>query len=183
VLQGGFNSEPIELGPSRVIVLRMADYRPSRQQPLEEVKEQIERELAAREARKLAADTGGAILERLRAGEDPGSVAAQQELDWSGESELARNSPDVDESVVATIFRLPRPGAGEREFGAAATADGDFVVVALQQVIDGTLSDGDQEQRQAAKRNLELEAGRAAYDAVVKTLRDDADVTIIRENL
>jgi len=183
VLQGGFNSEPIELGASRVIVLRVAEYQPSRQQPLEKVREQIERQLAAREARKLAADTGGDILERLRAGEDPGSVAAQQALDWSGESELTRNSPDVDESVVATVFRLPRPGPDEREFGGTVTAEGDFVVVALQQVIDGTLSDDDQEQRQAVKRNLELEAGRAAYDAVVKTLRDDADVTIIRENL
>jgi peptidyl-prolyl cis-trans isomerase D len=183
VLQNGFNSEPIELSPSRVIVLRMAEYQPSQQEPLDKVKEQIERDLAAREARKLAADTGRGILERLQAGEDKQSVATQTELSWSGESEIPRNSADVDEGVLNTAFRLPRPAPGAPVFGGTAIADGDFVIVAVQQVLDGSLAAVDEEQRTAAKRSLEIEEGRAAYDAVVRALRDDADVTIIRENL
>jgi peptidyl-prolyl cis-trans isomerase D len=183
VLQGGFNSEPIELDSSRVIVLRMADYRPSSQEPLEAVKERIERYLSAQQARKLAAESGNAMLERLQSGEDRLAVAAQAQLDWSVESELTRNAPGVDDVVLATAFRLRRPAPGQASFGASVSAEGDFVIVALQRVIDGAMGDEDQELRAATKRNLEIEAGRASYDAVVQTLRSNADVTIIRENL
>ena len=183
VLRDGFNSEPIELDPSRVIVLRIAEHRPSRQQPLEEVQDSIRRTLAAREARKLAADSGRTLLERLRSGEDRQDVAAQAELEWSGELELARDSRKVDASVANTVFRMTRPGSGQTVFDGIAGAGGDFVIVGLSRVIDGVLADEDKEQREAATRNLEVEAGRAAYDAVVQALRNSADVVIVRENL
>jgi peptidyl-prolyl cis-trans isomerase D len=183
VLLGGLNSEPIELDPSRVIVLRIAEHLPSRQQPLEEVQERIRSDLAAREARKLAADNGRALLERLQAGEDKQSVAAQAELAWAGASERARNAPDVQENVLGTAFRMPRPAPGHPAFGGTDTDGGNFVIVALEQVIDGSMGDAEKEQRDALKRNLELEAGRASYDAVVQTLRNSADVAIMRENL
>ena len=183
VLRDGFNSEPIELDPSRVIVLRIAEHRPSRQQPLEEVQDSIRRTLAAREARKLAADSGRTLLERLRSGEDRQDVAAQAELEWSGELELARDSRKVDASVANTVFRMTRPGSAQTVFDGIAGAGGDFVIVGLSRVIDGVLADEDKEQREAATRNLEVEAGRAAYDAVVQALRNSADVVIIRENL
>ena len=183
VLRDGFNSEPIELDPSRVIVLRIAEHRPSRQQPMEEVQDSIRRTLAAREARKLAADSGRTLLERLRSGEDRQDVAAQAELEWSGELELARDSRKVDASVANTVFRMTRPGSAQTVFDGIAGAGGDFVIVGLSRVIDGVLADEDKEQREAATRNLEVEAGRAAYDAVVQALRNSADVVIIRENL
>ena len=68
-------------------------------------------------------------------------------------------------------------------FDSTAVAGGDFVIVGLAQVIDGVIAGEDKEQRDAATRNLEVEAGRAAYDAVVQALRDSAEVVIIRENL
>lgn len=183
VLRDGFNSEAIELDPSRVIVLRIAEHRPSRQQPLNEVQESIRRTLAARQARKLAADSGRTLLERLQSGEDKQDVAAQAELEWSGELELARDSRNVDARVVNTAFRMMRPGSAQTVFEGIAGASGDFVIVGLSRVIDGVLAGEDKEQQEAATRNLEVEAGRAAYDAVVQALRDNADVVIVRENL
>ena len=183
VLQDGFNSEAIELDPSRVIVLRVAEHRPSKQEPLGEVRERIERQLAAREARKLAADNGRALLERLRNGEDKQDVAAQAELEWSGESELERDSRNAGASVVSTAFRMIRPAAGQTVFDGAASTNGDFMIVGLTRVVDGTIAGEGQEQRDLATRSLEVEAGRASYDAVVQTLRSSAEVVIVRENL
>jgi peptidyl-prolyl cis-trans isomerase D len=183
VLRDGFNSEPIELGPTRVIVLRVAEHRPSRQESLDEVRERIERELAGREARKGAADSGRALLERLEDGEDRQRVAEQAGLVWSGESELARDSGGADAGVLRTAFRLARPAPGTAVFGGTEVAGGDFVIVALERVVDGSLDGEDTEQRATAKRQLEVEAGRATYDAVVETLRGQADVVILRENL
>ena len=183
VLQDGFNSEPIELDPSRVIVLRVAEHRPSRQESLEESRERIERVLAAKEARKLAGDTGRALLEQLQNGEDKQGVAARAELEWSGEAEFARNAPNADPGLLGTVFRMPRPLPGQMVFSGTQTVSGDFVVVALRKVVDGSISGDDKEQQTAARRNLEVEAGRASYDAVVQTLRDNADVEIFRESL
>ncbi|GMQ95719.1 MAG: SurA N-terminal domain-containing protein [Gammaproteobacteria bacterium] len=182
VLLDGFNSEPIELDPSRVIVLRVAEQRPSRQMSLEEVRDRIERQLVARESRKLAAERGRELLQRLRDGQDQQSVAAQAELDWSVETELARTSPDADTSVVSMAFRMLRPVPGQTAFDGTVTSDGDFVIVALKRVIDGALAD-DQEQRIATRRNLEAQAGRAVYDAMVQALRSNAKVVLMQENL
>ena len=183
VLTDGFNSEPIELDASRVIVLRVADHRPSRQQTLEEVRERIEKLLASREARELTEESGQALLDRLKAGEDPSGVAAESELVWSGDAELTRDSRATDMSVVDTVFRLERPGAGQTVYGGTATHGGSFVIVALKSVSDGALSGEDETLRDATRRNLELDAGRAAYDGVVQYLRDSAEVVIIRENM
>jgi len=183
VSQDGFNSDVIELDPSRVIVLRVAELRPSKQQPLEDVREAIEGVLAAREAKQRAADDGRALLARLEAGEDKQSVAAEAEIDWAGESELLRNSRDSDGNVVSSVFRMARPAPGQGVYGGAVTAGGDFVIVALQEVIDGSILDEDEERLEATKGSLEVESGRASYDAVVQTLRDNADVVIVRENL
>jgi len=183
VLRDGFNSEPIELDPSRVIVLRIAEHRPSRQQPLDEVQERIRRTLAAREARRLAVDSGRTLLERLQSGEDKQDVAAQAQLEWSGESELARDSRNADASVVSTAFRMMRPASAQTVFDGIAGAGGDFVIVGLVRVIDGAIAAEEKEQRNGAMRSLEVEAGRASYDAVMQALRDSAEVVIIRENL
>ncbi len=183
VLQDGFNSEAIELDPSRVIVLRVAELRPSSQQPLEEVREAIEVLLAEREGRKLAAESGRTLLSRLQAGEDRQSVAGEAELVWSGASELQRNAPGAQAEIAASVFRMAHPLAGQSGYDGTLTANGDFVIVALEKVIEGFLGAEELEQRTAVKRNLEVEAGRASYDAVVQSLRNAADVVIVRENL
>ena len=183
VLQDGFNSEAIEVDPSRVIVLRVAELRPSSQQPLEEVREAIESLLATEEARKLAAESGRVLLSRLQAGEDRQTVAAEAELDWSGDTELERQATGAGAEIASSVFRMARPMEGLSVYGDTVTANGDFVVVALEKVIDGSLGAEEQELRTAAKRNLEVEAGRTAYDAVVQTLRGTADIVIMRENL
>ena len=183
VLQGGYNSEPIEINPNRVMVLRMAEFRPSRQLPLDEVRERIRSDLMVAESRKLAAEDGRALLERLRAGEDPKSVASEAELQWSAEAERARGASDEDENVMSTVFRMPRPASGHPVFAGTTSQNGDFVIVSLARVVDGSMTDAEKDQRLALKRTLETETGRAAYDALVKTLRGNADVSIIRENL
>jgi hypothetical protein len=78
---------------------------------------------------------------------------------------------------------MTRPGSAQTVFEGIAGASGDFVIVGLSRVIDGVLADEDKEQREAVTRNLEVEAGRATYNAVVQALRNSADVVIIRENL
>ncbi len=128
-------------------------------------------------------DSGRTLLERLQIGEDRQDVAAQAELEWAGETELGRDSRNADAGLVSTAFRMIRPASGQMVFEGIAAAGGDFVIVGLTQVIDGVIAGDDKEQRDAATRNLEVEAGRAAYDAVVQALRDSAEVVIIRENL
>jgi hypothetical protein len=161
----------------------VAEHRPSRQRTLAEVHERIEKLLAEQEARRLAEDSGRMLLERLQDGEDAQNVATQSELVWSGGAELTRDARATDMSVVNTAFRLERPGAGQTVYGGAATDGGSFVIVALKSVTDGTLSGEDKALRDAARRDLEVDAGRAAYDGVVQYLRDQADVVIIRENM
>jgi len=183
VIEAGNNSEPIELETTRVVVLRVKEHRPATQQALEEVREEIRERLAREAARARATTEGEKALARLRGGEDPLAVAGDLELEWSAGRELRRDSQEVGAAVREAVFRIPRPAAGEVAYDGVVTDAGDFAVIALADVADGELEQLAETERDTARRSLEAQLGRAGYDAVVRALRDDADVTIHRENL
>ncbi|MDX1432556.1 MAG: SurA N-terminal domain-containing protein [Gammaproteobacteria bacterium] len=183
VMELGNNSEVIEVGTGRVMVLRVADHRPARQQSLEEVSARIRERLVAEKAREQAAEQGRALLARLAGGAPADEVAREAELEWSEPVQATRDAADRDAAVLETAFHMPRPAAGETVYDGVATGAGDFVIVALEQVVDGDPQAAPKDERDAAAESLALSQGRNDYQSVVRELRDEAKVEIYRDNL
>lgn len=109
------NTEAIDLGDGRLISIRVIESKPASLRPFEEVKTQIEQQLQAREAAKLAAAEGVKQLAALRSGQSP-------QLDWSKAEKVARGKSSLPPALVKPAFRasgkLPAyvgaeiPGAG-----------------------------------------------------------------------
>lgn len=183
VMELGNNSELIELGIARIIVLRVDDHRPARQQTLDEVRDRIRERLAQQKSRDEAVEYGKALLAKLGQGNARDSVASEADLQWSDPVELTRDSGDLAPAILATAFHIPRPAEGGIGYDGAVIGNGDFVIVALTDVIDGAAVDDDKKERDTVAKALALTQGRSDYQGMIRKLRADADVRIYQDNL
>ena len=172
----GNNSEPVELDGYRTVVLRVEDRRAPRQRTLDEVRSEIVEALRVERAAAAARDFGVALLGRLRAGEAMEAVAG--DLTWSEERTAGRDAPDIAPLVRAALFDMPHPAGGETVFDGVAEADGDFMVIALHQVIED-----EAEAFEEVREVLSQSAGLAAFSAFVAGLRERADIRIQEDRL
>ena len=181
VLNARNNSAVIDLGDGRVVVLRIRDHEPSAQRPLSEVRDQIVAELQQSAAREATRKTGEALLARLQEGEAPESVVADaEELSWS-EPLTAQRREGADPRTRSMVFRMPRPGKGGPVFRGHSLPNGDFQIVALKSVIDGSTIEG--EDLQSLRESLVAAKGAALTDEYIQALRSEAEISINQENL
>lgn len=181
VLAARNNSGVIELGDGRVVALRIRDHEPSSQRPLSEVRDQIAADLRQTAARDAAKKAGEKLLARLRAGEALDSVATDAGLGWS-EPQTAKRREGADPRTRSIVFRMPRPEDGRRPtFRGHSLPNGDFQILALESVTDGSEADG--EDTGLSRQSLAAAKGAALTDEYVRTLRSEAKISINQENL
>jgi peptidyl-prolyl cis-trans isomerase D len=116
-LKNGRNTEAIEVTPGTLVAARVVGHKPAAMRPFEEVRADIEKGLALREAARLAGEEGRRQLEALKQGKDSG-------IKWSEPQLVGRAArPEVPEAVVRQAFRmdaskLPAYGGMESPRGA-----------------------------------------------------------------
>ncbi|HEX6570574.1 MAG TPA: peptidyl-prolyl cis-trans isomerase, partial [Steroidobacteraceae bacterium] len=146
VLQERQNSPPIQLGEESVVVLRVSDHKPSKQRPLDEVRDQITAQLREEGAREAAAKTAAALAKRVTAGEAFAVVAASANTTATETQSITRQGPVSDTAapvapeLVKAVFQATRPaGDGKVTAGTATLASGDQAVFVVSNVRPGTL--------------------------------------------
>lgn len=183
VLEEGLNSDPIELGDNRMLVLRVKEHHPAERQALDEVREVIREEIIFERARELAHERGRMLLERLRSGESAETLMAAEELEWTVVEDVGRQDPNVTRAIVRAAFRLGRPEDDRPLFGGVPMGTGDYGVVAVYAVRDPGPEMIDDSHRQRLAGVLEeIQAGEAWRDFIALQ-RERADIRILRENL
>ncbi|SHF11967.1 peptidyl-prolyl cis-trans isomerase D [Modicisalibacter ilicicola DSM 19980] len=167
VLNEGYNSEVIELDEQRRMVLRVADHREAATLPLEEVQEEVRRQVAVQKTREALRERAQRLVEALRSDDPP-------ELDWQRADGVSRQQDgDIPEPVLRTAFRLPKPD-GETVYG--QTADGqDIVLIALTDVAQGEQASDSQITAFAAQLVERLRA-QAAVQGLLEDLRAEAEI-------
>lgn len=168
------NSDLIELGQRRVVVLRIDQERPARPKPFDSVREQVEARLRAERTDAILQSWAEQALARLDAGATPAELAtgpvALREPGW-----LSRSSDDVDvePAVQRTAFELPAPAPGASTYAATALEEGDHAVVVvratrLPEVDSGAVAGARERRRQAVLSG--------EFSAYLGALRNDADI-------
>ena len=174
----GNNSEPVELEGYRTVVVRVEDRHEPRQRTLDEVRPEIVATLQAERATDETRAFAVELLGRLRAGEGRKTVAGN--LPWSEERTVERDEPGLEHAVREVLFSMPHPGAGAVTFDGVALASGDFVILALGEVIENVVeSQALDESRLRLSRQLGLDA----HDSFVAALRERADIRIFEDRV
>ena len=175
----GNNSEPVEIDGYRTVVLRVEERREPRQRSLDEVRDEIAASLRSERARDAARELGVDLLARLRSREAMAEVAPEG-LAWSEERTVGRQVGDLEPAVREVLFSMPRSGPSEMTFDGVGVANGDFVVLALDRVIE---SEPESEVFGEARERLSQQLGLDAHDSFVAALRERAEVRIFEDRI
>lgn len=177
----GTNSEPIEIEPGRIVVLRVKEHRPAAARSLNEVRPEIERVLRQSKAGERAKVAGEAALARLRKGEDPAAVAASLGVQWQRSTALKRTDTTIDAGLRSLVFKAPRPAERKPTFLGEPRPNGDYALVAVYEVKDGAIPNG--AARIAAQESFEGTQAIGRIEDYVEALKARAEIKRYPENI
>ena len=176
VLVEGNNSTTVNLGGDRALVLRATHHEPQRQIPLEEISDQVRDALAMERAATLAEVTGREAIASMAQGIATDLIAASLGRSWQVMESATRFQGAVPREVLTTAFELARPAVGGKSLGSVRLENGDYAVVSVSRVSDGTLEDLSASEADALSRFLEGESARTEFEAFRRSLVDAAVV-------
>lgn len=179
VLDQGHNSDVIELGSDRFVVLRLHRHHEPRLRDLDDVREQIAsivveqaaREQVAAEADRIIAElTGGASLEQLAT--DAG---------YNSQVELGadRRNTAVPPGVLSRAFDMPVPAEGTALVDVVMTPTGDAQVIALLRVNPGQLGALPEPAKMSLERQASGEYANLVSIEFQRGLRERADISVM----
>ena len=170
VLQQGLNSEAIELGNERVVFIRLNEFKPAQQQPLEQVRERVKNELRIVRLRELNNAKGAEGLEALSAGKTLDQLADENNLEVTDHGFIERRQNDVDSAIRQRAFKMPKPEQ-DSVYEGLSLGSGDYVIVELSAV----LSNDTEVDQKALEAHLEATSS-SEYLAARKMLSSRAEV-------
>lgn len=176
VLHAGHNSEPIELGPDHVVVLRVKEHKPASVRPLDEVREDIRNKLRVDAAKKKAQEAGQGIIAQAEKGADLANVAKEAKLAWERPGAIGRHVPNVAPPIATRAFELNRPAAGKPSLGGISLPSGDFAVIAVYDVQDGDPASADAQTKSAIQEMLARSRAEDEFQSYVKELKAKAEI-------
>ncbi|MAO39486.1 MAG: hypothetical protein CMK70_04465 [Pseudohongiella sp.] len=176
VLEEDLNSDLIELGETRAVVIHLAEHRPSALQPLEDVRADIAVELRTQMEEEQARAVGEQILAALQAGESIDSFLQQESIEWSEREGVRRGQFDINTEIVANVFSMPAPAENESELAGFQLNNGAYVVIELQSVNAGSLDELGEDQRQQLAAAMLENRGRSVFSALLSNLQEEASI-------
>jgi len=183
VLESGNNSEPIQLGENRIVVLRVKDRRPASHRSLADVHDEIVASLHHDAAQTRVEEAGEKMVEQLRAGETPSALAAERGVQWHAPEFAARQGSSIPGEIVNHAFAMGRPTADNVAYSGFALTGGGYAIVAVSAVRDGDLSAVKEDERKAQEQSLLSAYGRRASGGLLEGLKARADVRVLKTRL
>lgn len=172
VLTLGNNSEPVQLDNESVVVLRVNKHLPATEKTLAEVVPVIKEKLALNQAKAEAKQLGKNLLSEAHKPQEQEKLIIESKLQWKKVTVAARDTEQTVEAINNMAFGLAKLGA---EVGRSLVS-GDYVIVRLQKINDGTLNTLDKEQVASITQQIEANYGMMDYDLYVSDLRSKAQI-------
>jgi peptidyl-prolyl cis-trans isomerase D len=180
VLVEGNNSDVVEMGNDRALVLNINTHNEESLRTLDEVRGEIAAILRTELEKERAAALGEQLLASLRNGESIDETMQANELQWIVQSNASRDQTGLNSEVMQNVFALSTPAEGDSAYSGFALTNGTYIVVELQKVNRGSLAQMEEEAKQTMVSSYVERDGRAAFDAFLANTRNNSEIT---ENL
>ncbi|WP_434667804.1 peptidylprolyl isomerase [Aeromonas sp. NJAU223] len=167
------NSDVIELGDGKALVLHIMGHQPKAAKPLAEVKEQVVAAIKHDKASEVARGKAQALLDKLHAGDDIQADLTALGAKVEAHKGVVRFTQDLDQNLLAQAFRMPHPKDGKPSVELVAEANGDRVVVALDKV---NVTEKPSEMVNLLQGQLGQGKAQADYKALIDGLRKSAKI-------
>lgn len=175
----GRNSDPIEVGDEKAVLIRIKEHQPPSDKPLTEVKEAIVAKLRETEARKEAAAQAGELLQKVQSGQALAEAAKAKGFDLvKPAAALRRTDEKLPSELVRAVFKLPRSPGGRPAAASITLENGDQIVYTVIAVNDGPPLPTESKERDTAQQFLSRVEGQRQFSAFLGRLRERADVRL-----
>ncbi len=171
VLKRGINSEPLELEPGHVVMIRVKGHKDATPRTLDESREDIVKVLREQKAREAISKDVETLKTRAAKGEHPQILAAEFGGEFKNTGLVGRDSSSVDGAVLEAAFRLPQPEAGKVALGSTVLANGDQVVLEVARVVPGQKDALSEDERKTLAQQLAQQTGSGQFDSLLDSVR------------
>jgi peptidyl-prolyl cis-trans isomerase D len=179
VLDGGHNSDVIELSSDHFVVLRVHKHSPAEVMPIEQVREEIVARITQGAALAAVTAEADSALQALHTGTGVETYAISNGYEWQVELAALRANSAVPASILQRAFQLPVPDEGKSEFEFVLAPNGDALVFELTRVTAGDYSLMSERQKQQLLQQVSGEFGGLLNVEHQKALRDTAEITVM----
>lgn len=183
VLDANNNSEPIDLGQNRLVVLRIKEHKIATTRPQEEVKDQVIKQLQREKARQAAEEAGKKLLQRINAGENAELIADEARLEWNKTGFVGRNNKTVTPNILSNAFKLPKPEKSKPVTEGFLLPSGDYAIVSVYEVKDGDPKAVEAATRESLKTSTLRNNSQQLGDIVYDDLKQQANITTFPDRL
>lgn len=177
ILEERLNSELIKVDDNRSVILRVTDHKLPEITPLEEVKGEIAITLRLERVREQARQFGETIVSGLESGENIDSMLEAQGLAWTQLDAVERTDQRVNPAISEQVFSLPKPEANSTRVKGFTLDTGEYVVVELQSVTDGTLEDMEEGEEASLRNFISQQTSALDFAGFMTSLENKAEIT------
>lgn len=177
VLKGG-NSEPIEIGSDKLVVLRVDTHLPAASKELKDVRVQVIVDWQYEQAIQQAKATADKLRDELLSGRSFKELVQPLRLQLLTADGLKRSSNNLPPQVIQSVFRAAKPEAGHPSAFVVDQADGGKLIASITAVTPGAITAADQDKKAVIQKNIENALGKAQFEAVLDTLQAKADIVM-----
>jgi peptidyl-prolyl cis-trans isomerase D len=182
-LAQGAASDPIELEPGHIVVIRVTEREAAQPRPLADVRADVDGAVRLERAATAGEVKAKELLARAQKGESLEQLAADAGGTVSTVNQVARRASSPDRVVVEEAFKLARPDGDKLSVGMAALGGGRFALVQVLAVTDGDPEKLPKDQREAVRGQYASARGRDEVRAFVKALRAQYPVQVAEQRL
>jgi peptidyl-prolyl cis-trans isomerase D len=179
VIEEGENSDVIELGQNKFVVLSLSSLQPERQKELNEVEAQIVATLKTLGAKKLIDDLSLSIASALTSGDEltVNKLLTDNELEWNDEGWISR-ATQLPLDITSVAFTIPKPILGEHTYSSRSSNNSTSLVIDLKAVRlpEGQNNTGISE-IYLSQENNEM------FASLIKQLRETAEIKVFSDLL
>lgn len=167
----GMNSEVIELGTNKAVVIHVVAHRAAATRDFAEVQDQARAQLLTIETRELAQQASSELAQAWRKGTAT-EWLAQQQLNKTELSDIGRDS-DQDSAIIDALFAMPVPSADTPSVQQVTLSDGNLAVLKLNQVTTPTDSS---EFASDIQQGQSVIQGQRELQTLVEALKETASI-------
>lgn len=181
VLLEGLNSNPIEIDSDHIVVLRLHERQPSRQQTLEEARQKIDEDLTRTAASEKLIQAAKEVAEKLPESKDPAALAKKYSGEYKAVTDAKRSSGEAPRELLYEVFRFPAEQAGKNSDEAIKVVDlasGDKAVVRLKSVTDGDLHWLEAEEMQGFRNRVVGARGRDDFISMMEARKAASEIVV-----
>jgi peptidyl-prolyl cis-trans isomerase D len=183
LVQDGTVSDPIEIGPSHSVLIRVTAHQPERELPVAEVREQVVAAIRADRGRKAAIAKADADVARIKAGESLAAVAEAAGWQHGSVPGVRRGMPVPSAEANDAYFAAAEPAAGKPSAGSFVQDDGSIVLFTVDKVTPGNPADASEQERAMLASQFAQMAGQEDAEAMLRALRRRMHVSLVEARL